>query len=175
MLGATQGRDEYRAELEEKIRVRGLEGRVRIVDHCADMPAAYMLATVVVSASTDPEGFGRIAVESQAMGRPTIATDHGGSRETILRNETGWLVPPRDPVTLSKAIQDALSLNAHQRAVLATRAMAHIAANFTKERMADETLNVYAELLNRDRADTAQLHREAVPEPIRSPLSQAAE
>ena len=48
------------------------------------MPAAYVLADVVVSASTDPEGFGRIIVEAQAMGRPVIATDHGGARETII-------------------------------------------------------------------------------------------
>ncbi len=173
MLGSTQGRDEYRLELEDKIRAHGLEGRVRIVDHCADMPSAYMLATVVVSASTDPEGFGRVAVEAQAMGRPTIATDHGGSRETIVRGETGWLVPPHDPVTLSKALQDALALNPHQRAVLATRAMAHIAANFTRERMADETLNVYAELLDRQQAGTAHLRHAQAVNPIR--INQAAE
>lgn len=148
LVGATQGREEYRAELEEKIRNKKLEGRIRIIDHCTDMPAAYMLATVVVSASTDPEGFGRVSVEAQAMGRPCVATDHGGSQETIVRGETGWLVPPGDPVTLSAAIKEALSLNQHQRAILATRAMAHVAQNFTREKMAEDTLNVYAELLN---------------------------
>ena len=56
----------------------------RIVDHCNDMPAAYMLSDVVVSASNEPEGFGRIIIEAQAMGRPVVATDHGGARETIL-------------------------------------------------------------------------------------------
>ena len=81
------------------------------------------------------------------MGRPVIATDHGGSRETIKRGETGWLVPPADPSALAKSIEEALALTAHQRAVLATRAMAHIAENFTREQMADKTLNVYAELL----------------------------
>ena len=142
-----QGRAEYRKELEDTIQNKGLSGRVRIVDHCNDMPAAYMLATVVISASTDPEGFGRVPVEAQAMGRPIIASDHGGAQETIVRGETGWLVTPGDPAALESAIHEALALTPMQRAILATRAMAHIAAHFTREQMADRTLNVYAELL----------------------------
>lgn len=166
LIGSDQGRSEYTQELEASIRERGLEGRVRIVDHCNDMPAAYMLANVVVSASTDPEGFGRIPIEGQAMGRPVIATDHGGARETIKRGETGWLIPPNDADALSTAISEALSLTANQRAILATRAMAHIAENFTREKMAFETLNVYAELLeakNSGRVLTETTLGEAVP------------
>jgi len=147
LIGSDQGRTAYRQELEDLIREHGVEGQVRIVDHCDDMPAAYMLSTVVVSASTDPEGFGRIPIEAQAMGRPIIATDHGGARETVLRGETGWLVQPGDAQALSRALTEALSLSPSQRAILATRAMAHIAQNFTKEKMGQETLNVYAELL----------------------------
>ncbi len=147
MIGSDQGRSEYRRELEDMINNKGLGGRVRIVDHCNDMPSAYMLATVVISASTDPEGFGRVPVEAQAMGRPIIASDHGGAQETILRGETGWLVKPGDPAALEAAIHEALALNPTQRAILATRAMSHVAANFTREQMADRTLNVYAELL----------------------------
>lgn len=147
LIGSDQGRTGYRKELEEKIREKGLEGNCRIVDHCDDMPAAYMLSTVVVSASTDPEGFGRIPIEAQAMGRPIIATDHGGARETIIRGETGWLVTPDDAPALSRALFEALALEPMQRSILATRAMAHIAENFTREKMADATLNVYAELL----------------------------
>jgi glycosyltransferase involved in cell wall biosynthesis len=147
LIGSDQGRSEYRTELENLIKEKGLEGRIRIVDHCSDMPSAYMLSTVVVSASTDPEGFGRVPVEAQAMGRPVVATDHGGARETIIRGETGWLVPPNDAPALANAIREALALQPMQRAVLATRAMNHVAQNFTREKMADETLNVYAELL----------------------------
>jgi glycosyltransferase involved in cell wall biosynthesis len=147
MIGSDQGRSEYRKELEDTIYKKGLAGSVRIVDHCNDMPAAYMLATVVVSASTDPEGFGRVPVEAQAMGRPVIATDHGGAQETILRGQTGWLIPPGDPAALSKAVEEALALNVNQRVILATRAMAHVAENFTREQMTDKTLDVYAELL----------------------------
>ncbi len=159
LIGADQGNTGYRLELEEAIRDNGLEGHVRITDRCDDMPAAYMLATVVISASTDPEGFGRVPIEAQAMGRPIIATDHGGARETIIRGETGWLIPPSDAQALSRAITEALSLDPTQRAILATRAMAHIANNFTKEKMGDETLNVYAELLEEKLTGTGKLHR----------------
>lgn len=148
MIGDDQGRTAYRKELEEAILQKNLGGQVRIVQHCHDMPAAYMLATVVVSASTEPEGFGRVAVESQAMGRPTIATDHGGSKETINPGQTGWLVPPGDSIALSRAIEEALSLSAGQRAMLATQAMAHVASHFTREQMVEKTLAVYTELLN---------------------------
>ncbi|MEM9468543.1 MAG: glycosyltransferase family 4 protein [Pseudomonadota bacterium] len=147
LLGSDQGRSEYRAELEQTITEKNLGGRVRIVDHCNDMPAAYMVSTIVVSASTDPEGFGRIPIEAQAMGRPVIGTDHGGAQETIIHNETGWLVPPGNANALAEAIEEALRLNDQQRQILGGRAMTHIAHNFTKEKMVDETLNVYAELL----------------------------
>lgn len=146
-LGSDQGRNDYREELETAIEEKNLGGQIRIIDHCDDMPAAYMLSTVVVSASTDPEGFGRIPIEAQAMGRPIVATDHGGAQETVIRNETGWLVPPNDSTAMAEAINEALNLNPTQRSVLATRAMNHIAQNFTREKMTDETLNVYAELL----------------------------
>lgn len=147
LLGSDQGRTAYREELEKAIQDKDLGGQIRIVDHCNDMPAAYMLSAVVVSASTDPEGFGRIPIEAQAMGRPIIATNHGGAMETVIKNETGWLIEPNDANALAAAIEEALRLNDNQRAILATRAMAHIAANFTREKMVDETLNVYAELL----------------------------
>ena len=147
MIGDIQGRTEYRDEVEAAIRSKNLEGRVRIIGHCNDMPAAYMLSNVVVSASTDPEGFGRVPVEAQAMGRPIVATDHGGARETILPGETGWLVPPGDAKALADAIGMAFSLNGEQRSIMARRAMMHVAEHFTRTRMVDQTMDVYAELL----------------------------
>lgn len=147
IIGSDQGRTEYRKELEESIQAKGLGGNVRIVDHCNDMPAAYMLATVVVCPSTDPEGFGRVPVEAQAMGRPIVAADHGGAQETILRGQTGWLVEPANSAQLASAIEEALELSPTQRSMLATRAMSHIAQYYTKEIMANKTLDVYAELL----------------------------
>ncbi len=147
IIGSDQGRSEYREELEKSIEEKNLGSHVRIIDQCNDMPAAYMLASVVVSASTDPEGFGRIPVEAQAMGRPIVATDHGGARETIVRGKTGWHVPPADADALAQAIYEALSLTPTERAILATKSMSHIAQHFTKDIMAKKTLAVYAELL----------------------------
>jgi glycosyltransferase involved in cell wall biosynthesis len=137
----------YRKELEDYIAAKGMEGMVRIVTDCNDMPAAYMISTVVVCPSLVPEGFGRVPIEAQAMGRPVIATDHGGARETIVRDETGWLVGPGSVTELARALDDAMTLDARGRALLGTRAMAHVAAHFTNEQMCAGTLDVYAELL----------------------------
>jgi glycosyltransferase involved in cell wall biosynthesis len=112
------------------------------------MPAAYMLADVVVSASSDPEGFGRVIAEAQAMGRPAVATDHGGARQTIIPGVTGWLVPPHAPAALAAAIGAALALGAADRALLAHEATAHIiGSDFTAEAMCARTIAVYEELL----------------------------
>ncbi|MBM3569437.1 MAG: glycosyltransferase family 4 protein [Alphaproteobacteria bacterium] len=147
MVGDDQGRTDYRRELERLVVARGLSGRVHMPGPASDMPAAYMLADVVVSASTDPEAFGRVAVEAQAMGRPVVATDHGGSRETILTERTGWLVPPRDPETLAKAIDRALALDTAERARRAALAREHVEAHYTVDGMCKATLAIYAELL----------------------------
>jgi glycosyltransferase involved in cell wall biosynthesis len=147
VLAGSEQRPGFRRELESAIRENGLAGLFRIVEECRDMPAAYMLADVVVSASRDPEGFGRIIVEAQAMGRPVVATDHGGARETIVPGVTGWLVPPRDPAALAAAIGEALSLSADDRRNLARRAMAHVSARYTREAMCARTIQAYEELL----------------------------
>ena len=150
LVGSEQRRGgSYRRELEELIAARGLDGIVHIVDHCNDMPAAYMLADVVVSASTDAEAFGRVAVEAQAMGKPVIASDHGGSRETVLEGATGWLVPPGDPAALAEALAAALELDSATREELAAVAIAHARANFSKDAMCERTLAVYDELVRR--------------------------
>lgn len=146
LVGSEQRRG-FRRELETAIEGLGLGGLFRIVEDCRDMPAAYMLADVVVSASSDPEGFGRIIVEAQAMGRPVVATDHGGARETIVPGDTGWLVPTRDPAALAAAIGEALSLGARERSRFAQRAIAQVAAHFTREAMCARTIAVYEELL----------------------------
>lgn len=169
LIGDDQGRTAYRAEVEAAIRGKNLEGRVRIIGHCKDMPAAYMLSTVVVSASTDPEGFGRVPIEAQAMGRPVIATDHGGAKETIISEETGWLVPPGDASALASAIEKALGMDATQRSLMATHAMMNIAEHFTRGKMVDETMNVYAELLQE------KFTLQNLIKPVAENLKQAAE
>jgi glycosyltransferase involved in cell wall biosynthesis len=146
-LGSDLGNESYRRELDSYIASKELGSQVRIVPACDDMPAAYMIATVAVAPSLVPEGFGRGPIEAQAMGRPVVATDHGGARETVLRDETGWLVQPGNVAELASALSEALALDPRQRAALATRAMSHIAQHFTNEQMCQGTLDVYAELL----------------------------
>ena len=147
VVGGDQGRTKYRQELENLVNKQGLGEIVRLVDHCDDMPAAYMLTDVVVSASTDPEAFGRIVVEAQAMGRPVVASDHGGARETVIEGETGWLFPPGDVTALTGALEKVLGLARESRAALAQKAIANVRENFSLEAMCAKTLDVYTEVL----------------------------
>jgi glycosyltransferase involved in cell wall biosynthesis len=141
----------YRRELERRAKKLGLDGVCHFADRCNDMPAAYMLADVVVSASIRPEGFGRVIAEALAMGRPVVATDHGGAREILVAGETGWLVPPGDPRAMAQALGEALALDPAQRGALAARSMALVSGRFSRERMTDLTLAVYEELLQAQR------------------------
>jgi glycosyltransferase involved in cell wall biosynthesis len=141
------GGEKYRQELVDAALRLGLAGSCRIIEDCRDMPAAYQLADIVVSASTEPEGFGRVIVEAQAMGRPVIATDHGGARESVIDGETGWLVPPGDAASLSDAIAMLLHRSQNQRVAHGARAIDHVRAHFTTAHMTERTLDVYSEVL----------------------------
>jgi glycosyltransferase involved in cell wall biosynthesis len=147
LVGGDQGRVRYRRELENLITRCGLDEVVRIVDHCDDMPAAYMMSDVVVSPSTDPEAFGRVMIEAQAFGRPVIASDHGGARETILKGETGWMFPSGDVSALAKILDMVLGLSEGERRSLSKKGVIHVSNNFSKQVMCDKTLNVYLEIL----------------------------
>jgi len=149
LVGDEQGREHYRRKLEQQVEQSGLGGVVRFAGPCRDMPAAYMSSDVVVSPSIKPEAFGRVIIESQAMGRPVVAFNHGGAKETIINEETGFLVDPENALQLSKAIGKALDLSATKRAGISKRAIHHINENFTLEKMCNETLLVYEELIDR--------------------------
>lgn len=147
LVGDPAGRETYADELLKQVKKLKLEGSVRFVGHCRDMPAAFMLADIVVSTSTDPEAFGRVSAEAQAMGRPVIATNHGGSTETVIPGKTGWLVPPNDPQALADALDEALSVKQNARERMALAGTMHIRQNFSKQAMTTRTLEVYAELV----------------------------
>lgn len=147
ILGSDQGRSSYRRELESLIVARHLGGIVRLIERADDLPAAYMLSDVVVSASIEPEAFGRVLVEAQALGRPVIGTDHGGARETVVDGETGWLVPPGDPDALAGALDRAIRLTPSQRMSIAKQGRAHVGAHFSRDIMCAKTLDVYNEVL----------------------------
>ena len=109
IAGDAQGRESYVRELKATIAGEGLEDVVQIANHITDMPAAYLAADIVVSASTDPEAFGRVPPEAAAMGRPVIATDHGGARETVLNRESGLLVEPNSGPAMAGALSGLLA------------------------------------------------------------------
>lgn len=148
------GRARYRRELEEAITRGRVGSNFRFVDNCTDIAAAYMLADVVVSASTSPEGFGRVIVEAQAMGRPVIATAHGGALETIIPDETGWLVTPGDAAALAGAISQALDQDNGARFAMAQRQIAHVRTHFSSALMAQRTLAVYEEFASQNASAT---------------------
>lgn len=146
--GSDQGRHKYRNELLALIRKLQLDGQIRIVDHDNDVPAMYRAAHIIVSASIDPEGFGRVAIEGMAMGRLVVATNHGGSKETIIDGKTGWLVPPNDAGALARVLTDILALSDQTRAMIGDQAMAHVIQNFSREKFMNETLRVYNEVFS---------------------------
>jgi glycosyltransferase involved in cell wall biosynthesis len=158
ILGADQGRTEYRRELEAAIRAQSLIGKAVVLDECDDMAAAYKLADVVVSASTDPEAFGRVVSEAQALGRPVVAPNHGGAPEQVIVDRTGFLYPPGDAEGLADALRRALALSEAERRLIAMEALAHVKKFFTKEQMCERTLALYTEI-RRQRAYGRALQR----------------
>lgn len=151
MAGDPQGRDGYRDDLTARIKGHGLENRIRLTGHCADMPAAFAAADLAIVASTEPEAFGRAVTEASAMGVPVIATNIGAPPETVVTEpegkRTGWLVPPGDAAALAAAVRAATGLSHADLAALSHRAKQHVANHFTIANMQRATLAIYDELL----------------------------
>jgi glycosyltransferase involved in cell wall biosynthesis len=155
LAGDAQGRASYVKELDAAIAQAGLAGTVKRTGHCSDMPAALLAAAAVVVPSSEPEAFGRVAVEAQAMGTPVIVSDLGSLPEVVLSPpdvdlalRTGWRVPAGDAKALAKAIFEALSLGAAARDALSSRARANVVRRFSVERMKAETLATYSALVH---------------------------
>ncbi len=148
--------DSFRRALEAQIARAGVESFVQIVGHCDDMPAAYLAAAVIIAPSTEPEAFGRVAIEAQAMGAPVIVSDIGASPEIVRappqtppHQATGWRVPPGDGARLSEAIREALAMTASARDAMTLRARDNVQSRFSVEQMQHATLEVYRGLVGR--------------------------
>ncbi|HIG09092.1 MAG TPA: glycosyltransferase [Alphaproteobacteria bacterium] len=148
-VGDLQGRKKYFKELQLLIDKFNKKNNFRIINNQIDMAAIYKLADVVVSASLDPEAFGRVVAEAQAMGRPTLAANHGGASEIIIDGVTGWLFKAGDAIDLANKINKALSLRQDDRKKMAINAIERIKLNFNNEMMCVKTLKVYEELVNK--------------------------
>jgi glycosyltransferase involved in cell wall biosynthesis len=147
-VGSDQGRHAYVRSLLDEATALGVAGQIKLAGHCADMPAALMLADIVVSASTEPEAFGRAVIEAQAMERVVIAAGHGGAAETVEHGVTGVLVPPGDAAALAEAIAHVLALPEAERRAMGARARASVLAQYTVAGMQRTTLAVYEEILS---------------------------
>ncbi|MCB1492215.1 MAG: glycosyltransferase family 4 protein [Rhodobiaceae bacterium] len=183
LAGDAQGRLGYIESLRARIAELDLESMVHIVGYCHDMPAAYMLANAAVVTSTEPEAFGRTAVEAQAMGCPVVVSDTGATPETVLappevedRLRTGWRVPVGSARDLAEALKQVLTLDPNAVSDLSARARHHVVSRFSLEVMAASTLTIYDSILgsNLTRSYTAAIPDEHYqPEP--APLPKAAQ
>jgi len=147
LLGDAQGREDYVAELEAKIAARDLKDHVFLASHTKNMSAAYACADIVLSASTDPEAFGRVAAEAQAMRKPVVATRHGGATETVLNGKTGYLVEPGNAQALANGIASALAISSKERKAMGKFARNRIGQEFSANALKKATLKLYEQVL----------------------------
>jgi glycosyltransferase involved in cell wall biosynthesis len=143
IAGDAQGRKSYAEEIKNAVTKAELKEIVTLPGHISHMAPAYLAADIVISTSTEPEAFGRIAVEAGAMGRPVIATDHGGARETIMPGESGLLVPPGDPSALCDALVRLLGVSQVERREMGIKARAYVGARYSIEKMCANTIGLY--------------------------------
>jgi glycosyltransferase involved in cell wall biosynthesis len=146
--GDDQGRDIFTQEIRDKIVQLELGQQVQVPGHVGDMPALYALADLVVSASLEPEAFGRVAVEGQAAAKPVLASAHGGALETILDGQTGLLVEPGSAKAMADGMAQILALSPESRAAWGRAGQKWVGKTFSVETMCATTLQVYAAVLS---------------------------
>lgn len=145
--GDEQGRGNEARRLMRLVEELGLQEMIRWVGHCDDMPAAYALSDTVLSPSTRPEAFGRIAVEAGAMGKVVIASAHGGNAETIIDGDTGILVEPASAAALADGIDRAVALGSEGLHRMGANARRRVAGHYSTSRMKELTIATYQRVL----------------------------
>lgn len=148
IIGDDQGRKKYSSELRKMIANYNMTDRFLFIRNVKDIPAAMMVSDVVLSTSIEPEAFGRIAIEGQAMGRVVVASNIGGSVETVIDGVTGRLYESTSVQALSEAIDWALHLSTDEREKIGAAGIKNVKEHFTKQIMCDKTIEVYKELIN---------------------------
>jgi glycosyltransferase involved in cell wall biosynthesis len=147
LLGSDQGRKVYTKKLINLVERYNLNKKVKFINHCKEMPLAYSLADVVVSASIEPEAFGRVAVEAQSMRKPIVASNIGGSKETILNKKSGFLYKHDDPRELAKSLNTVIQLNQDELNSMGNEGRKNITKKFDVDIMCDSNLKEYKKLL----------------------------
>ena len=148
ILGSDQGRDLYKKKLIRLTEQHRLINQVKFIDHCKDMALAYKVSDFVVSASIEPEAFGRVAVEAQSMEKPIIASNIGGSNETVIDEKTGFLFESNNPKSLSKKILKVLSMDEASLQSIGKEGRKNIIQKFNVEKMCFSTYSEYKRILN---------------------------
>ena len=148
ILGNDQGRDLYKKKLIRLAEQYRMKNQIRFIDHCKDMALAYKVSDIVVSASIEPEAFGRVAVEAQSMEKPIIASNIGGSNETIIDEKTGFLFESGNAKSLSQKILKVLNLDETLLKSVGAEGRKNIIQKFNVEKMCFSTYSEYKRILN---------------------------
>tara|TARA_B100002003_G_scaffold49141_1_gene44319 strand:- start:249 stop:1403 length:1155 start_codon:yes stop_codon:yes gene_type:complete len=148
ILGGDQGRNVYKKKLLRLVEQYRLNNQVQFFDKCELMPLAYKISDIIVSASIEPEAFGRVSVEAQSMEKPIIASNIGGSNETIANDKTGFLFEAGKPEELSKKIIHVLNLNESTLKFMGIEGRKNVIKKFNIEKMCFSTYSEYKKLIN---------------------------
>ena len=148
ILGSDQGRDLYKKKLIRLVEQYRMNDQIKFVDHCENMPLAYKISDLIVSTSIEPEAFGRIAVGAQSMEKPIIASNLGGSKETIVNNKTGILFDAGDSDDLSKKIIEFFNFDKSTIEQMGKEGRKNVSAKFNVEKMCFSTYSEYKKLIN---------------------------
>ena len=148
ILGNDQGRTVYRKKLERLVQQFNLTQKIKFVDNCRDMPLAYHISDVIVSSSIEPEAFGRVSVEAQAMKKPIIASNIGGSKETVIDNKTGLLFDSGNPKSLCDKLDEIIKLDSLTLDLMGREGRKNVINRFNIEKMCLNTYSEYKKLLN---------------------------
>jgi len=148
ILGSDQGRNVFRKKLLNLVERYNLNKKILFVNHCNEMPLAYSVADFVISSSIRPEAFGRVAVESQAMEKPIIASNIGGSKETIIDGKSGFLYKYDDPRELAKILNTVMELDKDTLNSIGNEGRKNVVKKFDVEKMCQTTFTEYKKLLN---------------------------
>tara|TARA_B100002052_G_scaffold261500_1_gene255427 strand:- start:1071 stop:2225 length:1155 start_codon:yes stop_codon:yes gene_type:complete len=147
ILGSDQGRDLYKKKLIRLVEQYRLTNQVKFIDHCKNMPVAYKISNFVVSASIEPESFGRISVEAQSMQKPILASNIGGSKETIIHNKTGILFEAGNSEEMSKKMIELLNLDESTINQMGIEGRKNVINKFNVEKMCFSTYSEYKKLI----------------------------
>ena len=148
ILGDDQGRDIYSKKLKRLVEQHRLINQIKFIDHCKDMALAYQVSDVIVSPSIEPEAFGRVAVEAQSMEKLIIASNIGGSNETIIDGKTGFLFDAGDINSLSQKIIQAITMDETSLSLIGKQGRKNIIKKFNVEKMCFSTYSEYKRLIN---------------------------